>query len=145
MPLSRRRRQRVLDRAQGRCEYCQIDGWDLTVDHVIPRSAWTTSLAHGAAPDSDDNLAAACAPCNRAKWSVTTAVDVVTGLEARLFNPRRDDWDEHFAWADDFTMIYGLTPIGRATVEQLRLNRDLYRYQRRILRAAARAGASGWP
>jgi hypothetical protein len=29
-----------------------------------------------------------------------------------------------FGWSDDFTLIVGLTPIGRATVEALQLNRE---------------------
>ncbi|WNZ24154.1 mitochondrial large ribosomal subunit protein uL30m [Leptolyngbya sp. NK1-12] len=32
-------------------------------------------------------------------------------------------WSEHFAWSEDTTLIIGLTPIGRATVQTLRLNR----------------------
>lgn len=41
-----------------------------------------------------------------------------------MYNPRRDRWDEHFAWSDTFLLIVGLTPAGRATVELLLLNRD---------------------
>jgi len=41
-----------------------------------------------------------------------------------LYHPRRDRWDTHFAWSDDFTLIVGLTPTGRATEATLFLNRD---------------------
>jgi hypothetical protein len=48
----------------------------------------------------------------------------VSGQRVPLYHPRRDRWDAHFAWSDDFTLMIGLTPIGRATVETLQLNRD---------------------
>jgi hypothetical protein len=48
----------------------------------------------------------------------------MTGLSAPLFNPRQDNWNEHFAWADDYTVVRGLTAAGRATVAALRLNRE---------------------
>jgi hypothetical protein len=44
--------------------------------------------------------------------------------QARFAHPRQQRWSEHFAWNDDFTIVIGLTPTGRATVETLQLNRD---------------------
>jgi hypothetical protein len=41
-----------------------------------------------------------------------------------LFNPKQDSWSEHFIWSADGLSIVGLTPIGRATVTALVLNRD---------------------
>ncbi len=32
--------------------------------------------------------------------------------------------NRHFAWSADFSLIIGLTPTGRATVEALQLNRE---------------------
>jgi hypothetical protein len=40
-----------------------------------------------------------------------------------LYNPRRDDWHEHFMWDGEY--IQGLTATGRATVASLNLNRVL--------------------
>lgn len=37
-----------------------------------------------------------------------------------LFNPRRDDWDEHFRW--DGAFLLGTTAIGRTTINILRIN-----------------------
>ena len=34
----------------------------------------------------------------------------------------RRDWSHHFAWSDDRIRIVGLTPIGRATIQALKLN-----------------------
>lgn len=42
----------------------------------------------------------------------------------RLFNPRLQNWEEHFAWSQNFTHIVGLTPTGWATVTALKLNRQ---------------------
>jgi hypothetical protein len=57
----------------------------------------------------------------------------------------RDRWDEHFAWANDYLRIDGLTPVGRATVARLKLNRPVYRRQRALLRMAMRGGGATWP
>ncbi len=44
---------------------------------------------------------------------------------ARFFNPRRDSWDDHFAWSGDRPgELIGLTPTGRATIAGLKINDD---------------------
>jgi hypothetical protein len=40
-----------------------------------------------------------------------------------LYHPRNDVWDDHFKWDSNFEYVAGITPIGRATVERLQLNR----------------------
>jgi hypothetical protein len=45
------------------------------------------------------------------------------GALVPLYNPRRDAWDDHFALDDRTFEIVGLTPVGRATASQLRMNR----------------------
>jgi hypothetical protein len=95
--------------------------------------------------DHPDNLVAACSSCNRAKWDLVSAEDPATGIQQPIFNPRRQVWGDHFSWANGYHSIVGLTPIGRATVKQLQFNREIYRQQRAILRAAARGGAEPWP
>lgn len=40
-----------------------------------------------------------------------------------LFHPRADAWKMHFKWSEDFTKLEGLSSVGRATIEKLRLNR----------------------
>jgi hypothetical protein len=49
--------------------------------------------------------------------------DPISGLMVDLFNPRIDDWAEHFVWSDNFSMVEGITPIGRGTLALLQLNR----------------------
>jgi len=87
-----------------------------TVDHIIP-------LARGGT-DTPDNLALACFHCNRRKSQKLTGLDPDSGEEVSLFHPRRHLWSEQFIWSFDKLYIIGLTPIGRATVEALELNRE---------------------
>jgi len=47
----------------------------------------------------------------------------MTGKLVRLFNPRRQHWQDHFTWNEGATLVVGLTATGRATVDALRLNR----------------------
>ena len=107
-------------RANYVCEYCYTsERWQyvpFTVDHVVPLA--------GGGSDSPDNLALACFHCNRRKANRLAAVDLDSGKAAPLFNPRQDDWREHFTWSADGLLVIGLTPVGRATVEALALNRE---------------------
>ncbi|TVQ13917.1 MAG: hypothetical protein EA368_01630 [Leptolyngbya sp. DLM2.Bin27] len=48
----------------------------------------------------------------------------VTGRVVSLYHPRQQERREHFAWSQDLTLILGITPTGRATVDQLALNRE---------------------
>jgi hypothetical protein len=99
-----------------------------SIEHVVP-------LARGG-PSTEDNLALSCQGCNNRKYTRTTGVDPVSGAVVVLFHPRSERWREHFAWNDDATLIVGLTPSGRATVEALQLNRDGLVTLRRLLYVA---------
>jgi hypothetical protein len=82
------------------------------VDHVIARQ-------HGGATTAD-NLAYACAQCNRFKGSNVAAPDPQSGEIVPLFNPRRQDWRDHFRL--DGPVIVPLSATGRATERLLGLN-----------------------
>jgi hypothetical protein len=45
------------------------------------------------------------------------------GLESRLFHPQKDLWLEHFDWSVNGTLIVGITDVGEATIQLLRMNR----------------------
>lgn len=109
-------RRGIAERARGRCEYCLTPEWILLagceVDHVISRK-------HGGLTDPS-NLAFSCARCNRAKGSDIGSLAPVTGQYCRLFNPRIDRWDEHFAL--DGSQLVGRTDVAQVTVKILRLN-----------------------
>lgn len=71
--------------------------------------------------NSVSNLAWACPRCNEYKSDKTEGADPLTDDIVSLFNPRLDNWPEHFL-AHNSGHIVGLTPKGRATVEVLRFN-----------------------
>ncbi len=124
-------RRHVINRAHGCCEYCWSQARYAThafsVEHILARARGGTSTL--------ENLALACQGCNNHKYDKTEAPDPASGQRVPLYHPRRDRWDEHFTWSDDFTLILGLTPTGRATVAALLLNREGVLNLRRLLYA----------
>jgi hypothetical protein len=112
-------RRTVIERAQGRCEYCQSRADYATetfaVDHIIALSQSGTSEL--------DNLALACSGCNGRKFNKLHAPDPADGAIVPLFHPRQQKWEDHFGWSEDYMLIIGLTPTGRATIEALQMNR----------------------
>ena len=109
----------VARRAGHRCEYCRapeaIFNLPFEVEHIIPRSR--------EGGDDESNWALACRSCNLYKSDQIEGRDEVTQKNVRLFHPRRDRWDEHFRVERETGTILGLTPIGRATVAILQMNR----------------------
>lgn len=89
----------------------------LQIDHIHP-------VAKGGS-DTEDNLCLACELCNQYKWIQTHSIDPQTEQKVALFNPRQQNWADHFAWSPDGTEIIGLTACGRATVIALNLNNEL--------------------
>ncbi len=119
MFVSDRPRRQVIQRARDRCEYCGISqvGQEASfhIDHAVPvRAGGETTL---------DNLALACVSCSLRKGARQKAVDPSTGKLTSLFNPRRDPWRLHFRWND--VRVVGLSPVGRATVGALQINRPV--------------------
>lgn len=114
-----RLRRLVLRRGAGVCEYCHLSqaGQEASfhIDHVKPLASGGQTVA--------ENLALACVSCSLRKAAREIAVDPNTGNEVPLFNPRRNDWSEHFAWQG--VRLVGLTAIGRATTTALDLNRPM--------------------
>lgn len=102
-------------------------GVEFEVDHIQPRRAGGVN--------TPDNLCLSCPTCNRCKSARLYAPDPETGRTARLFHPKRDRWEEHFAWDKSVTRIFGLTPTGRATAAALRFNREVMVALRRYWRA----------
>lgn len=72
--------------------------------------------------DAPENLALTCISCNSSKYNHITGTDPLDGTEQQLFNPRVDTWDDHFRWSGDGVTLEGRTPIGRATVNRLKMN-----------------------
>lgn len=122
-------RRKVVERANGFCEYCRSNSdfsdSPFDVEHIVPISEGGKTAI--------ENLAFSCHGCNLYKSNKTATFDVITEENQKLFNPRTDDWNEHFTWAQNFTIIVGLTPVGRAAVETLKLNRKGLVNQRNLL------------
>lgn len=126
MAISTATRKLVIERANDCCEYCRLAQRDDTltfhVDHIV-------ALKHHG-DDDPANLCFACYRCNAFKGSNVAALDPQTGDAARLFNPRKDIWNDHFELLDN-NIIEGKTPEGRVTVSVLRMN-DTSRVQQRL-------------
>jgi 5-methylcytosine-specific restriction endonuclease McrA len=124
-------KQTIIECARGCCEYCRSQALFSTqafsVEHIIPVSCGGETVS--------DNLALACQGCNNHKYTKTKRRDLVSGEIVPLYHPRQQRWQEHFTWSEDFTLIVGLTPTGRATVESLKLNREGLVNLRRVLYA----------
>jgi hypothetical protein len=84
---------------------------------------------HG--PTSADNLALACFNCNTFKASHVAGYDPDTSELSRLYNPRTDVWSDHFAWVG--AELVGRTPVGRTTIDVLRINLAERIEHRRVL------------
>ena len=125
-------KRQVAERAGGCCEYCRSQArfapQTFSVEHILPRCRGGATTA--------DNLAFACQGCNNHKYTKTSGIDPVSGAAVPLFHPRKQSWDEHFAWNSDYAEVLGITASGRATVEVMWLNREGLVNLRRILYAA---------
>lgn len=121
-------RQKVAERAEFQCEYCltpqKLSGAQMHVEHYLPRSQGGTSNL--------ENLCYACAWCNSYKGDKTSAFDSLTGKNIRIFNPRTQIWREHFQWSQDEIQVIGITDVGRATVEALKMNNPFILPSRRF-------------
>jgi hypothetical protein len=116
----------VRRRASDRCEYCHLPQTAFRrpfhIEHIVARQ-------HGGL-SRPDNLALACWNCNLKKGPNLSGIDPTTGLVVALFNPRKDQWAEHFSTAIGALIpsgiaIYGLTSVGPASAQVLGLNDEM--------------------
>ena len=119
----------VRQRAGHRCEYCRLpqhaSALRFHIEHIIARQ-------HGGT-DDPSNLAIACPECNYQKGSNLAGVDPDTGAVTRLFDPRQNTWEDHFA--RKAARIVGKTATGRTTVWLLEMNTgDRLRWREMLLR-----------
>jgi hypothetical protein len=110
-------RRLVWNRAGGCCEYCRLQQYEepvfsLHIEHLIPRQHLGS--------DHESNLALACHYCNNHKGPNLAAIDPQSGQMVELFQPRKHNWHDHFRFAG--AVITGASPVGRATVQLLRMN-----------------------
>ena len=117
--MDQRTRHHVRQRAGHRCEYCQLTEAQspvvkLQVEHILPRK-------HGGSDDLA-NLALACIDCNLHKGANLTGIDPETRRVIELFNPRSQQWTEHFAW--NGCLVVGLSAVARTTIRVLEINAE---------------------
>jgi hypothetical protein len=114
--LSAETREFVRRRASNVCEYCRMpeDASVLPhqIDHIIGRQHRGT--------DDPENLCLACIHCNLKKGPNVASIDPQTNLVTALYDPRTQDWIDHFQLIE--ARIVGLTPEGRATAALLDKN-----------------------
>lgn len=115
-----KKRLLVAERAKQCCEYClsqdRVAIGPFSIEHIFPKVRGGSNHL--------DNLAYSCDGCNSLKGTFITGFDSITGEEERLYNPRNDVWSDHFQWNESFELIVGISPVGRATVQRLQLNRS---------------------
>ncbi|UKP00992.1 HNH endonuclease [Nostoc sp. UHCC 0870] len=111
-------RRLVEERANYKCEYCllptKVAFFPHEIDHIIAEK-------HGGKTDAE-NLALTCWRCNRHKGTDLGSFDPQTGAFSFLYNPRSQQWSEHFTFSE--LAIVGLTANGRTTVYLLRMNNE---------------------
>ena len=131
----------VKERSRGYCEYCYApSGFSpdtFPIEHIIP-----LSLNGNSEPE---NLAQSCDGCNGHKYTRISHIDPLTQQKSRLFHPRTDYWPDHFQWNEDETIILGITPIGRATVDLLNVNRPGNINLRKLLKQAGLHPPESYP
>jgi hypothetical protein len=125
-------RRLVIIRARGRCEFCRLHSDDSEFSHEVDHFI---AIKHGGLTIAE-NLVFTCLKCNRRKGSDLTAIDPIDQVIVPLFNPRTQNWDEHFALVGPY--FVGLTQTGRATVALLQLNDPVRVNRRKILITAGR-------
>lgn len=125
--ISQKDRIYIAARANHQCEYClmpaQFALFAFHVDHII-------SLKHGGKTDLE-NLAYACGFCNAYKGTDLGTFLTDTEQIIRFFNPRKDQWNEHFELLEG--VIYGKTPIGEATIKVFLFNEIERVLERKLL------------
>ena len=104
MAIAPSTRNAVIRRAGYACEYRHLPlGATLDpfhVDHILARQHGGKTVLY--------NLALACSRCNEHKGPNISGIDPKTKAHVSLFNPRTEEWLEHFSRTN--AMIRGRTP-----------------------------------
>lgn len=120
-------REFVVDRANGRCEYClypeHASLLAFEMEHIV-------SEKHGGVSEAE-NLALACPYCNRAKGADLASIDPETNELTAFYNPRTQLWRDHFILRG--AEILPQSPHGRVTILILQMNHPDRIQEREIL------------
>lgn len=139
MTVSDALKKLVRERAKYLCEYChsfeEASAAQFAIDHILPQSLGGLN--------NPDNLALACQRCNGYPYNFITGIDPETQEGVQVFNPRKQEWSDHFIWSADGLKIIGITPTGRATCNRLDLNDERHN-QGSIVKARRLWVRGGW-
>ncbi|MEA5620541.1 HNH endonuclease signature motif containing protein [Cronbergia sp. UHCC 0137] len=109
-------RRLVTQRAGNKCEYCQFPQmaslFAFEMEHIIAEK-------HDGITEAG-NLALSCPCCNRFKGTDLGSIDPETRQLTAFFNPRLQQWSDHFRLEEG--IIMPLTPEGRVTAKILQFN-----------------------
>ena len=118
-------RRQIKEAADHCCEYCLVPEAvafaSYHIDHIISEKQGGGTVF--------SNLALACRLCNLSKGSSIAAWHEFQEALIRLYNPRKDNWMQHFQLRPS-GLIAARTEIGLGTVRVLNLN-DLDRVSAR--------------
>jgi 5-methylcytosine-specific restriction endonuclease McrA len=111
--ISNELEQKIIETAQNRCGYClshqRFVMSKLEIEHIFPK--------HLGGTDEEENLWLSCGLCNRYKSFQIEGFDEETQTTAKLFNPRLQNWSEHFSWSPDGAEIKALKLNNEIAVE----------------------------
>jgi len=106
----------IAERANFKCEYCRIPdlgaGISFHIDHIL-------ASKHGGMTTLE-NLAYCCPECNIFKGTDFATFLFGNEKSIRFFNPRKDEWEEHFENVDG--LIQFKSEIGQATINIFQIN-----------------------
>jgi hypothetical protein len=115
---------KIRRQAKNHCGYClnpqELMPFKLEIEHLHPQALGGKSV--------EENLWLACRECNAHKATKSKATDRLTGKTVKLFNPRKQNWNEHFEFSNDSIEIIGKTA---STVECLQMN-NIYQTTARL-------------
>ena len=108
-------KNQVIFRSEFKCEYCllpeKVSFYNFHIDHIRPLKHGGSSLI--------DNLAYCCPDCNHFKGTDIGSFEN-ENIIVRFFNPRNDNWQDHFEIIDD--SIIGKTDVGNVTTRIFKFN-----------------------
>jgi hypothetical protein len=120
-------RDQVFKRDLGACQYCRLvqigQSSVFHINHIIPKSKGGLTV--------ESNLALQCPYCSLSKSNRLVFTDPHSNELVTLFHPLQQRWSEHFA-IEENGVCRGLSAVGRATVEALRMNDPLPRVARAL-------------